>query len=155
MIFLIVTIPIFTYISMIVFAKLNLTVKNYKLKWVPYNLGIIVLYSYVLLSLFSSQNMGVFSPAAFFYIFDVWFLGFIDDLVGKSFPKGLKGHFYYGMKKKILTTGLLKALGTGLLSLMYLFLLNNVPLPINVLFFFLLIGFPHVMNLFDTRPLRV
>ena len=45
------------------------------------------------------------------------FLGFIDDMLGKRDSLGFRGHFTRLLKKGELTTGVLKALGGGIIAI--------------------------------------
>ncbi len=155
MIPLLITLPIIAYLSMVAFHSMNLTVINYEFRWVPYSLGAVVLYSYAVLYAFPPYPTEVLSLPAYLFVFGVWLLGFIDDRFGKPFPKGLKGHISYVTERRMITTGLLKAIGTVIFALLYLWTKQPSSILISLLSFFLLTGLPHVMNLFDTRPLRV
>lgn len=155
MIPLLITLPIIAYLSMVAFYSMNLTVVNYESKWVPYSLGAVILYSYAMLHAFPPYPIEALSFSAYLYVLGVWLLGFIDDRFGKPYPKGLKGHIRYVTETRVMTTGLLKATGTVLFALLYLWTKQPSFFAINLLSFFLLTGLPHVMNLFDTRPLRV
>ncbi len=134
---------------------MDLTVMNYELKPVPYSLGSVVLYSYAVCYAFPPATSESLSFIAYLYVVGIWLLGLIDDIFGKPFPKGLKGHILYAKKKRVITTGLLKAIGTAVLALMYIAMNEPSVFMTSMLSFLLLTGFPHVMNLFDTRPLRV
>ncbi|NEU29583.1 hypothetical protein GN156_02125 [bacterium LRH843] len=157
MIQLLVTLPFIAFLSMNAFCSMKLRVVNYESKWVPYSLGVVVLYSYAMLYEFKPNPVEALSFPAFVYVFGIWLLGFIDDLFGKPFPKGLKGHIHYAIKNRLITTGLLKALGTVMFAILYLWMQQQVTSAFftGLSSLFLLIGLPHVMNLFDTRPLRV
>lgn len=85
-------------------------------------------------------------------IVGVGFLGFLDDVLGRGLGGGFKGHFSR-LKEGELTTGVIKALGTGFLSLyaasvfsrnIGLLVLNTLLLALSVNFF----------NLLDLRPGR-
>ncbi|MCM3715224.1 hypothetical protein [Halalkalibacter oceani] len=155
MIILLLTLPLIAYLSMIAFQSMQLAVRNYQCQLVPYSLGVVIFYSYCVLYSFPPFQDEVFSFQAFLFIFSVWLLGFIDDRLGTSYPKGLKGHLVFAREHRKVTTGLLKAGGTIIVALLYLWSKQPMTFMQNLLAFFLLTGLPHVMNLFDTRPLRV
>ncbi len=85
-------------------------------------------------------------------IITLTFLGFIDDIWGKSKVKGLRGHFK-ALQRGELTTGALKAIGTVALSLFILqpFSANLFLLLVNAL---ILAFFVNFFNLLDLRPGR-
>ena len=150
-----ITVPIITYLSMIAFQRMNLGVKNYEGKDVPYSLGVLIIYSYSFLYAFPPQINPTFSFASFIFLLSIWLLGLIDDVYGNPYPKGLKGHLLFFLKNHIVTTGLLKAGGTVLAAVLFLWLSEPRSYLGYLIAFLLLTGLPHVMNLFDTRPLRV
>ena len=76
-------------------------------------------------------------------------------MFGKLYPKGLKGHLNYFVEKGVVTTGLVKVVGTIFLSILVLFTAQFRSIFVVMVAFFLLMSMPHIMNLFDTRPLRV
>jgi UDP-N-acetylmuramyl pentapeptide phosphotransferase/UDP-N-acetylglucosamine-1-phosphate transferase len=143
------------YLSLVTFQTMNLGVLNYEGKYVPYSLGVVIIYSFAFVYAFPPQANETLSFSAFLFVFSIWLLGLIDDIYGKPYPKGLKGHIMHAIGKGIITTGLMKAVGT--VGVAILFLWMNQPISIFPSFvgFCLLTGLPHVMNLFDTRPLRV
>ncbi|MDT8862543.1 hypothetical protein N0O92_20265 [Alkalihalobacillus sp. MEB130] len=149
-----VSMPIIAYLSMIAFQTMKLGAYNFENKFVPYSLGIVIIYSY---GYFYALSTGLqsFSLLSFLFITSIWILGLIDDIWGKPYPKGLRGHVGYALHKKTITTGLVKAVGTIIFSV--LFVTGAFPFSLLVAFiaFSLCVGLPHVMNLFDTRPLRV
>lgn len=155
MIILLVTLPIIASLSTIAFQTMKLNVLNYESNLVPYSLGSVILYCYAVLYSFPPLIADSISFSAYFYILGVWLLGLIDDIYGARYPKGLKGHFRYFLRNKLITTGLLKAIGTLTLATIYIWLNPSTSFYLNLLSLFLLVGLPHVMNLFDTRPLRV
>ncbi|MDV2685162.1 hypothetical protein RYX56_12420 [Alkalihalophilus lindianensis] len=157
MIVLLLTIPLIAYISMIAFRTLGWTVINYEGYSVPYSLGSVILYGYATFSVIVPSEMSyiAFSYPALMYVVGIWILGFIDDRYGSKEPKGLKGHLYFFWKKRLPTTGLIKLLGTFTLALLFVYYLQVTSLYEAVRYFLLLSWMPHMMNLFDTRPLRV
>jgi UDP-N-acetylmuramyl pentapeptide phosphotransferase/UDP-N-acetylglucosamine-1-phosphate transferase len=146
--------PIIAYLSLISFQTMKLGVLNYEGRFVPYSLGVVIIYSYSYLFALSPGLESV-SMASFIFVFSIWLLGLVDDVFGKPYPKGLKGHVLYAFQKKRITTGLVKAAGTIVVALLFVWMTPLYTYFATFLSLFLLIGLPHVMNLFDTRPLRV
>ncbi|OLS39399.1 hypothetical protein BTR22_00495 [Alkalihalophilus pseudofirmus] len=157
MIALLITVPIIAYISMIAFRSLGWTVVNYEGKAVPYSLGVIILYGYATYCMIVPEETYAiaFSYQALAYVVGIWFLGFIDDRYGTKEPKGLRGHLYFVWTKKIPTTGLIKLIGTFILSMLFVYHLHTTSIYEALRYFLLLSWLPHLANLFDTRPLRV
>ncbi|WP_227938448.1 hypothetical protein [Alkalihalobacillus deserti] len=155
MIVFFISVPIIAYLSMIAFKMMNLGVKNYEGKDVPYSLGVLIIYSYSFMYAFPPRLNPSLSFASFVFVLSIWLLGLIDDVYGKPYPKGLKGHMIYFVKNHILTTGLLKAGGTVVTAIVFLWVSELRSYLAYFVAFLLLTGLPHVMNLFDTRPLRV
>ncbi|ARK31381.1 hypothetical protein [Halalkalibacter krulwichiae] len=150
-----ITIPIIAYLSMIAFRTMELSVMNFEGKRVPYSLGVVIIFSYSFLYAHTPHLEKSLSIASFIFVLAIWLLGLIDDVFGKPYPKGLKGHVIYFLKNKKVTTGLVKAIGTVVATILYLFSSETRSLITYMIAFLLLTGIPHVMNLFDTRPLRV
>ncbi|WP_332695910.1 hypothetical protein [Halalkalibacter lacteus] len=150
-----ISMPVVAYLSMITFQTMNLGVLNYENKQVPYSLGVVIIYSFAFTYAFPPQINETLSFSAFLYVFSIWFLGLIDDIYGKPYPKGLKGHIMHAIGKGIFTTGLVKAVGTVAFAILFLWMNQPDSIVASFVALCLLIGFPHVMNLFDTRPLRV
>ncbi len=80
------------------------------------------------------------------------FLGFIDDLLGNRKARGLVGHFSCLLKGQ-LTTGGLKALGAGIISLVVVIYISNSFTEAVVSWFTLLLV-TNFINLLDLRPGR-
>ncbi len=84
-------------------------------------------------------------------------LGLFDDWVGDSSSRGFKGHFRE-LRRGVLTTGMVKLLGIGVLSLATAILVADLSEPWWVLRVvcacFTIALFANMMNLFDLRPLR-
>ncbi|SHG36714.1 UDP-N-acetylmuramyl pentapeptide phosphotransferase/UDP-N-acetylglucosamine-1-phosphate transferase [Thermosyntropha lipolytica DSM 11003] len=98
---------------------------------------------------------GWYEDAYLLFIFGVVaisFLGFIDDRLGGRDTLGFKGHFSALFKGR-LTTGGLKALGGGFISLFLALALSNgwYDIIINTLIIAL---FTNLLNLLDLRPGR-
>ncbi len=140
---------------MISFQQIGWNTKNFEGNWIPFSLGVVILYGYLVLSVFSPVYSPVFSKMSMAYVIGIWFLGLLDDVLGKPSPKGIKGHLFHFLKQKQLTTGLIKALGTLSFAGMFLYYLKPISFGQGIRYGFLLILIPHVMNLVDTRPLRV
>ncbi|MFC0471019.1 hypothetical protein ACFFHM_11140 [Halalkalibacter kiskunsagensis] len=155
MIVFFISLPVVAYLSMIAFQTMNLGVLNYEGKQVPYSLGVVIIYSFAFAYAFPPQINETLSFSAFLYVFSIWFIGLMDDIYGKSYPKGLKGHIMHAIGKGVFTTGLVKAVGTVAFSVLFLWMNQPVSIFASFVALCLLTGFPHVMNLFDTRPLRV
>ncbi|GAE24619.1 hypothetical protein JCM9140_561 [Halalkalibacter wakoensis JCM 9140] len=154
MIVFFIAIPLIAYLSMVIFYSKKLGVENFEGKFVPYSLGVPILFSYGLFYVLY-HGASSFSLGSVLFILLIWLLGFIDDIYGTPYPKGLKGHVMYALEEKVITTGLLKAVGTVVTALLYVPTVQTLTLISFMVSLFLLIGIPHVMNLFDTRPLRV
>ncbi|MBU8907748.1 hypothetical protein [Desertibacillus haloalkaliphilus] len=156
MIVLIFLVPILTYLFMRVFKAFGWTTTNFEGKDIPYSLGLIVVFSFIVFSLVAPIENQASSLYSFLFITCIWFIGFIDDRFGDLGPKGLHGHFKYLLKEGKVSTGLLKVVGTVGVSFFYLFVyLQPATIAEGVRYAALLILTPHIMNLFDTRPLRV
>lgn len=144
---------IIAYSSMKLFNKLNWTVANFEGKQVPYSLGIYVFISYVLFQLLfiEQTNQSVF----WIYCFGIWFSGMLDDWFGNKNEKGLRGHLRAFLLNGTISTGIIKILATVVLALYVIATLKLQTIDEWIRFGIILILTPHIMNLFDTRPLRV
>ncbi|MGO4887041.1 hypothetical protein ACJ2A9_04720 [Anaerobacillus sp. MEB173] len=132
------------------YRKMGWTVRNFEGKEIPYSLGMMVVVAALVIITIESVT-----PEYMYYISIIWLLGFIDDRYGLPTPKGLKGHFRLFLQKGTMTTGLLKVVGTICAGIFMLALLQPDGWFSFIRYSFLLLLTPHVMNLFDTRPLRV
>ncbi len=144
--------PLFLWACSELFLRYDWKVRNFVGEEIPYSLGaclfiVVIFYLYIL-------NIDVRSTAIF-YLIVLWVSGFIDDRFGTKYPKGLKGHINLFIQHRKVSTGLLKLTGTVMAA--FLFVVNYKWSGIIQFFsiFLLLVLTPHVMNLFDTRPLRV
>ncbi|WP_100373419.1 hypothetical protein [Bacillus sp. FJAT-45037] len=157
MIALLILIPLAAYVSMVAFKSLKWTVVNYENKRIPFSLGIFILFGYATFCgvVESEVYSFAFSNEALLFVGGIWVLGFIDDRYGSKETKGLRGHLFSVLKKKSPTTGFIKLIGTIGLALLFVFSLDIQSLAEGIRYFSLLVWMPHVMNLFDTRPLRV
>lgn len=112
----------------VTFLRHNQIVRqNYIGKPIPTGYGSVLLFAfitiYVMISPFFIVNSLKIGDEALFWTLGVaslWigFLGWLDDTLGDGQAKGFKGHVRALMREGILTTGLLKALGGGLVALM-------------------------------------
>lgn len=132
----------------------NIKIVNYNKKEIPVGIGILLLLSAVISSSFilfiTDQPM-----MYFVYLFGlslVGFAGILDDLVGETKIKGLKGHLSK-MCQGQLTSGGLKAIIGGLSALYvsFSFSMSLMDLLLNTL---IILFFINAMNLFDVRPGR-
>ncbi|MGI6218130.1 MAG: hypothetical protein ACOYIK_11035 [Coriobacteriales bacterium] len=83
--------------------------------------------------------------------------GLFDDWVGDNYSKGFKGHFRE-LRHGVLTTGMLKLIGIGMLSLFTAISFYDPSDPLAVVRVICagctIALFANLMNLFDMRPLR-
>ncbi len=112
-----------------------------------------------LLGLLDCDQPGWMSPvlAAFPLLAGTCALGMFDDWMGDSSSRGFKGHFRQ-LSRCVLTTGMVKLLGIGALSLATAAAMADVSEPwwvLRLIFAtFAMALFANLMNLFDLRPLR-
>ena len=78
-------------------------------------------------------------------------LGMTDDLLGGSAQKGIRGHFLYLWTQRRISTGVIKALGIGVVSLWMVIELQPDYVVLNWLVLVLSANF---INLLDLRPGR-
>ncbi|WP_062048236.1 hypothetical protein [Bacillus sp. JCM 19034] len=140
-------------ISYFSFMKARFVVKNYEGETIPYSIGSFLVIS-ILFSVLFYSDVSEHLFQSIFYLIMIWIFGLLDDIYGQAYPKGLKGHIRYMSQKRRMTTGIVKAVGTTLVSIQ-LILTWGLTSYEALVAFWLLVSFPHVMNLFDTRPLRV
>lgn len=88
-----------------------------------------------------------------FAVIAVSFLGFIDDILGTPDQKGLKGHLFHFLNHKKISTGLLKAVGTGVISLWIIVYKGSTGLNM-VIEWLVLVLTANFINLLDLRPGR-
>ncbi|MCD8510106.1 MAG: hypothetical protein LRY73_09720 [Bacillus sp. (in: Bacteria)] len=132
------------------FNKMQLHVRNYQGKLVPYSFGCVFI---VLLMIDSFYfNLLRLNVAGVAFIGIVWALGFIDDKYGSPYPKGIKGHTKLFIEEGKVSTGLLKAVGIVITATVYTLISYQDDWLVALL---LLILMPHTVNLLDTKPLRV
>lgn len=149
------TLPVIAYVTMVGFVRLNWMTLNYEKEQVPYSLGVFILYTYIAFAFLSPIFTPVFSIISFIYVMGVWATGLLDDLYGEKETKGLKGHVKQFLRKGIISTGLLKLIGTVVFTTILLLYLQPTFWYEWLRYGLILLLTPHVMNLFDTRPLRV
>ncbi len=140
--------PLFLWICKELFIQAKLNVTNNLGNKTPYFLGLAIYVAIISYDYFSNN---IFMLT---YLTVLWLTGFIDDCFGTNYPKGLKGHLRLFFKAKKISTGLLKLLCTVTIAFLIVALTEGSFL-LRITIFLLLILPPHVMNLFDTRPLRV
>lgn len=152
MVMFILFFPLFIFIISFFFHKRGWIVTNYMQIEIPYSLGFCLLVAiYIYGRVIAPNNINL----AFFYLTLIWLIGFIDDTLGTKYPKGLKGHIRYLVVQGKISTGIIKIVGTVVISLVTTWLLEPSSFLDSCRYFLLLVFTPHVMNLFDTRPLRV
>ncbi|MFN7251125.1 MAG: hypothetical protein ACK4M9_10070 [Anaerobacillus sp.] len=140
--------PLVLSVTFIVFKKFGWIVTNYKGVETPYNLGFCIFLVVLAYVIFINNSLIII------YLTVLWFTGFIDDRFGTKYPKGLKGHIGLFISTGKITTGLVKLVSTITVSSLFLVVSEGGILEKSALFLLLVLP-PHVMNLFDTRPLRV
>lgn len=146
----IVLFPLLLWLFAIIFIYLGWSVTNYLGDETPYSLGLCVLGA----GIFISRRLNIES-IIFIYMGMLWLTGFIDDRFGTKYPKGLKGHFQLFFHTGKVSTGLFKLASTVSVAAVFsIFFYNGLIWERFAAFILLVLG-PHVMNLFDTRPLRV
>lgn len=155
MILLMLTLPLIAFTSMFAFQEAKWSVPNYENRLLPYSLGVVVVYGYAVMCAYPPTDSAVFSYMSLSYVVGIWAMGFIDDRYGKSYPKGIRGHLRVFFRDRRWTTGFIKAVGTILLASFYTFFSQPQSAATSICMFFLLCLLPHIMNVFDTRPLRV
>ncbi len=135
------------------------TRKNFRGKLVPIGSGIILILALVaslgITALLLELNIYVASNITYVltaWILGVGFFGILDDLLGDRSVSGFLGHFkQFGQGK--LTTGVLKALGSGALSLYIALVFSKIPIYILVNALILVFSV-NTFNLLDLRPGR-
>ncbi|NDI34243.1 hypothetical protein [Chengkuizengella sediminis] len=137
----------------------HIVAKNYLQQEIPIGLG---MYLWLFLIIYYSSFQWIIPTyeikqtllREYIVILTILFIvGWLDDQVGDSEVKGFKGHLMKLMKERRLTTGLLKALSTGVLTVWVLIILEHHPL-LEVLQFFILTLMTNGVNLLDLRPGR-
>lgn len=126
---------------------------NYRKQMIPASVGIVFMLTLLLMSLILS--IGLYTQWSQIIVAGVvgfGILGIIDDLVGDKEFQGFRGHIYALLRGQV-TTGMIKAIGGGLLSIYISFLLfEEIG---DIILHSLLIGCAtNLMNLLDVRPGR-
>ncbi|MFV8827983.1 hypothetical protein [Alkalihalobacterium sp. APHAB7] len=155
MIILSFTLPLVAIASMLFFTRMNWTSTNFLKRSIPYSIGFFVLYSYLTFAIFSPWEIYVFSGVSMIYLCGLWLIGLVDDVMGDKRTKGLKGHIRKFIQEGTFSTALLKLTGTFMLAYIWISLMVPATVEQWIRYSLILILTPHVMNLFDTRPLRV
>lgn len=144
----VVLFPVIVWLSEWFFKKVGWKVTNYLGDEIPYNLGFGLLVALYFFSFLFGHIIFII------YLTLLWVTGIVDDCFGTKYPKGLKGHVRFFLATGNMTTGLLKLLCTVSIAFVITIWIEGGFLE-KTLSFLLLILPPHIMNLFDTRPLRV
>lgn len=134
--------------------------ENYEGRKVPAGGGILILLSFIgvlaIVVLASREILHFFQewlPPLVILMLGVGFLGLLDDLLGTRAFGGFRGHFRE-LARGHLTSGAIKAIGGGLLSL-YVAGFFSKSLPLLFLNALLLALCINTFNLLDLRPGRV
>ncbi|MBB5173052.1 hypothetical protein [Texcoconibacillus texcoconensis] len=144
--------PIFYFVHLF-FYKRKWYNLNFRGEKSTYSLGISLYFSVALAS--TLAVISGMSLSALVYLTVVTLLGLFDDLYGSDVAKGVKGHVLYCLDHGTVTTGIVKLVGLPIAAFVYLFSRFEGQLNVAVLLALLNFTlFPHVVNLFDTRPLR-
>ncbi|SFP23995.1 hypothetical protein [Salibacterium halotolerans] len=133
------------------FRWMEWNVSNYRGRTVTFSAGAFLLLFVWLYTLYGrTPEAGVF----FVYTGAVWTAGWIDDIKGSTYPKGIQGHLRLIKNKKRLTTGVVKIVITLPASAWAAVYAGEQAAGIAAAFLLFVLS-PHVCNLLDTRPLRV
>ncbi|SMB95032.1 UDP-N-acetylmuramyl pentapeptide phosphotransferase/UDP-N-acetylglucosamine-1-phosphate transferase [Desulfonispora thiosulfatigenes DSM 11270] len=129
---------------------------NFEGKDIPVGMGLTlflgIIPSYLLINQFSLNNMDINYLTLFILTVTV-LVGFIDDIIGETKVKGLKGHLKLFFTEGTLTTGALKAFVISLVSLFYSLKVSE-SFVLFILNLFILILTTNSFNLLDLRPGR-
>ena len=128
--------------------------KNYLKQDIPIGLGLVLLFGSLpsfLLYCFSAQEEKIFLILLVLTL--TLLVGFIDDLLGNHFVKGLKGHFLKLITGRELTSGAFKAIVVSTVSLFICIYYWENP-TVVVLNFIILVLTTNTFNLLDVRPGR-
>lgn len=80
-------------------------------------------------------------------------LGLVDDLVGVTSSKGLRGHLV-ALRRGEVTTGAVKVVGLGAVGAVSALVVDRRVVPATVAGAGVIAGFANIVNLFDLRPGR-
>lgn len=123
------------YILIFIFSKLfrqnNIMSLNFRKEMIPTALGIIFPFGYMI-SILPYAVILEFGSLKYFIklsylLWSFSLLGLLDDLFGNGDSKGIKGHLRAFIKKKLVTTGLLKAIFGLIISLIIVLLMFQDP----------------------------
>lgn len=150
---------VFTKVSLTKVSKMLLRCgavkKNYLGKDLPIGMGLGILIgilpSYLLID-YMNLNFNNLYLILFIYTLTV-LVGFIDDIIGETNIKGLKGHLTLFFKENIITTGTLKAIIISLVSIFFSFSISTDFISV-IVNFLILIFTTNSFNLLDVRPGR-
>lgn len=148
-----ITYKLFPYILDLLMRS-GATKRNWQGKNIPTGAGIIIpivlgLSSIPLVWMRKDPEMSVY----LFAIFGVTLLGLFDDLLGNNQQKGLRGHFCFFWHEKKLSTGVVKALGAGILAF-WIAMVRNESGFYTVLNWLVIVSCVNFINLLDLRPGR-
>ncbi len=144
----------------------GVTENNYRNQRIPSSVGVLIwltsLAALLLSSLWTIETrsfaqvvLSEYYKCFFLALTIVFILGWTDDLIGDRRTKGLRGHLRLWLRQGQASTGLLKALGTSLISA---WLVVETGLwqggGFGLLPFLIMILYTHALNLFDLRPGR-
>lgn len=131
------------------------TRSNYRGESIPVGMGLIFVFVYVVVAFLLvhwivPHDLLLYLTAIVFFTM----LGLLDDLLGSGESRGLKGHFGALLQGR-LTTGALKAIGGGLVALLFAFITLSGRPWWEILTAALLVALAaNTINLVDLRPGR-
>ena len=139
----------------------GVTTPNFRNEVIPTSFGGVMALLYMFVALVAVGIPGFFFPlfpdALFFAVLfatgAVAFLGWLDDTLGDTRPKGFRGHILSLVRERHLTTGGLKALGGGIVAALCAaaFARDFLEWPVFALYIALMTNW---LNLLDLRPGR-
>jgi UDP-N-acetylmuramyl pentapeptide phosphotransferase/UDP-N-acetylglucosamine-1-phosphate transferase len=126
---------------------------NWRGKLIPGTAGLVfpVLLSLVCLPLVQNGARDKSLIIFMFAVYGAAFLGLVDDMMGDAGPRGLTGHFGRLFRKRKISTGVVKALGTGVIALWVVLYEQGSTMGLDWLLLLLCVNF---INLLDLRPGR-
>ncbi len=154
---LVLTIIVYGFILQ--FLRKHLSQENFRGRRVPTGGGLVFLVTYIILIsyylFFAEQTLVPFRKWLLpltILITTLGLLGFLDDIFGERGVGGFKGHFRE-LFKGHLTTGVIKAIGGGIISMIVasFFSPNYIALIVNGLLIALM---SNIFNLLDLQPGR-
>lgn len=125
--------------------------KNWQERFIPSMAGLSfpLLLTLVFLPLLFFEQTGSVLLVSLFAVYGAAFLGLLDDALGDSGPRGLRGHFLLLWRQKKISTGVIKALGSGAIALWVVFSQEG-----GLLDWLLILLSVNFINLLDLRPGR-